>query len=208
MTDGERRRRRPAVSCSLCRRRKIRCDRKSPCNNCVRSKNEPCIYETHRSDRPRQHPSHGKAITLDPAQDERPATFHVASCVSGPSTTMSHVSEPIGGRSSATSPTSQISSRDVEAMKSRIRQLEEQLSKATQRPTQSSASVAQQKMGTTTLPIGGAICTYVDSQLFGGAQVITRSIIHKSRMFGQSHWINGVIGVVGSWNIPCASPEE
>ncbi|KAB8225687.1 hypothetical protein BDV33DRAFT_77413 [Aspergillus novoparasiticus] len=35
----------------------------------------------------------------------------------------------------------------------------------------------------------------VDSHLFGETQVITRSVVHKSRMFGQSHWINGVIGL-------------
>ncbi|KAF7592142.1 hypothetical protein BBP40_000629 [Aspergillus hancockii] len=194
MTDGERRRRRPAVSCSLCRRRKIRCDRKTPCNNCVRSKNEACIYETHPSDQPRQQPSHGRTITLDLAQEprERPTTLDVAS---RPPTVISHASEPILGHSSATTPTSQVSARDVEAMQSRIRQLEEQLSKATSKLPQTFVPAPQHNLGSTTSQVGGAIYTYVDSQLFGETQVITRSIIHKSRMFGQSHWITGVVGM-------------
>ncbi|ERT03438.1 uncharacterized protein SPSK_08313 [Sporothrix schenckii 1099-18] len=47
MTEPEvRRRRRPAVSCTLCRRRKIRCNREQPCSNCLRSrKNVACVYE-------------------------------------------------------------------------------------------------------------------------------------------------------------------
>ncbi|KXJ85302.1 hypothetical protein Micbo1qcDRAFT_198891 [Microdochium bolleyi] len=45
MTDSIRRRRRPAVSCTLCRRRKVRCNREVPCSNCVRSGNAPCVYD-------------------------------------------------------------------------------------------------------------------------------------------------------------------
>ncbi|EGC42800.1 C6 zinc finger domain-containing protein [Histoplasma capsulatum var. duboisii H88] len=44
MADQERKRRRPAVSCALCRRRKIRCNRQTPCGNCVRSKSGHCVY--------------------------------------------------------------------------------------------------------------------------------------------------------------------
>jgi len=62
MAETGRRRRRPAVyvtwnprniylltteprSCTLCRRRKIRCNREMPCSNCIRSKNVACVYE-------------------------------------------------------------------------------------------------------------------------------------------------------------------
>lgn len=38
-----RRRRRPALSCQECRRRKIRCDHSSPCANCIRHKTK-CSY--------------------------------------------------------------------------------------------------------------------------------------------------------------------
>lgn len=64
MAESERRRRRPAVygettprkprssmlivrrSCTHCRRRKVRCNRESPCSNCVRTRKETCAYDT------------------------------------------------------------------------------------------------------------------------------------------------------------------
>lgn len=40
-----RRRRRPALACESCRTRKIKCDRKSPCNKCIRGKRaQSCTY--------------------------------------------------------------------------------------------------------------------------------------------------------------------
>ena len=40
------RRRRPPLSCSQCRHRKIKCDQKKPCNQCKRSKDVTCVYTT------------------------------------------------------------------------------------------------------------------------------------------------------------------
>ncbi|KAJ0422507.1 hypothetical protein BJY00DRAFT_77989 [Aspergillus carlsbadensis] len=37
-------RRRPPLACEQCRRRKIGCDRKSPCSNCMRSRRSSCTY--------------------------------------------------------------------------------------------------------------------------------------------------------------------
>lgn len=46
-TDGGpvRKRRRPALSCIECRRRKIKCDRNLPCNHCKQTKNSNCVYK-------------------------------------------------------------------------------------------------------------------------------------------------------------------
>lgn len=41
---GRKKRRRPALSCEQCRKRKIRCDRLQPCNHCVRSNITDCHY--------------------------------------------------------------------------------------------------------------------------------------------------------------------
>lgn len=38
-------RRRPALSCIECRRRKIKCDRNMPCNHCTQTKNAVCSYK-------------------------------------------------------------------------------------------------------------------------------------------------------------------
>ncbi|CZR54978.1 uncharacterized protein PAC_04863 [Phialocephala subalpina] len=40
-----RKRRRPALSCNECRRRKVKCDQKDPCTQCVKSKNAVCKYD-------------------------------------------------------------------------------------------------------------------------------------------------------------------
>lgn len=37
-------RRRPALACTRCRKRKIRCDHKTPCNNCTKSNIISCQY--------------------------------------------------------------------------------------------------------------------------------------------------------------------
>ena len=52
-----RRRRRPALSCIECRRRKIKCDRTEPCRNCV-STDSQCTYSRYRSAVNTRHP-HG-----------------------------------------------------------------------------------------------------------------------------------------------------
>jgi hypothetical protein len=42
-----RKRRRPAHSCTECRRRKVRCDRKKPCGQCVSHRSPSCTYANH-----------------------------------------------------------------------------------------------------------------------------------------------------------------
>lgn len=44
VTLPRRQRRRPALSCVECRRRKIKCDRKTPCSNCLQYKSTMCTY--------------------------------------------------------------------------------------------------------------------------------------------------------------------
>ncbi|RDL29970.1 uncharacterized protein BP5553_10597 [Venustampulla echinocandica] len=43
-TNPTRKRRRPALSCAECRRRKIKCDRNIPCGQCTQSKSATCTY--------------------------------------------------------------------------------------------------------------------------------------------------------------------
>lgn len=40
----KRRRRRPALSCEQCRRRKMKCDRGDPCLQCAQARNRQCTY--------------------------------------------------------------------------------------------------------------------------------------------------------------------
>ena len=48
LPSGSRKRRRPAVVCNECRRRKIACDRKSPCGQCIQY-NSACMYHSPKS---------------------------------------------------------------------------------------------------------------------------------------------------------------
>ncbi|KAL1988912.1 hypothetical protein VTN96DRAFT_6901 [Rasamsonia emersonii] len=48
MDSGLRKRRRPAVSCSRCRRRKVKCDRKDPCSRCRRTQSV-CTYNNNNN---------------------------------------------------------------------------------------------------------------------------------------------------------------
>ncbi|PHH63750.1 hypothetical protein CDD81_5515 [Ophiocordyceps australis] len=41
---AEKKRRRPALACEQCRRRKIRCDRDSPCGQCIKAQMPSCTY--------------------------------------------------------------------------------------------------------------------------------------------------------------------
>lgn len=75
-------------------------------------------------------------------------------------------------------------------MKIRIKQLEEQLSKATSTTFIPSPGVP------TSLPdievsTAGLGATYHFHRESGQPQAATRSATHKTRMFGQSHWVHG-----------------
>ncbi|CZT21686.1 uncharacterized protein RCC_07551 [Ramularia collo-cygni] len=52
------RRRRPTFACEPCRRKKIKCDRNTPCNQCSRTKSEYCVYLPNEDNGFRQ-PCHG-----------------------------------------------------------------------------------------------------------------------------------------------------
>ncbi|KAK6211196.1 fungal specific transcription factor [Colletotrichum tabaci] len=58
-------RRRPALACEQCRRRKVRCDRNLPCSTCVRSKHALCTYASHTKSAPRKSPEHGAEGPVD-----------------------------------------------------------------------------------------------------------------------------------------------
>lgn len=56
------RRRRPALSCLECRRRKIRCNRNDPCANCTSAKAR-FIYKVYSNEVARQHPQQGSSLS-------------------------------------------------------------------------------------------------------------------------------------------------
>ncbi|KAL6886163.1 hypothetical protein HDV57DRAFT_379159 [Trichoderma longibrachiatum] len=77
------RRRRPALSCIECRRRKLKCDRKSPCSRCVATETQ-CSYTIYYQDRLRAGHGQGGRIRVSSSSMPSPSTVH-------PASTSSHV---------------------------------------------------------------------------------------------------------------------
>jgi hypothetical protein len=207
MTETKRQRRRPAVyvgiprlwlalitrkysSCSLCRRRKIRCDREAPCGSCLRSGNtSSCVYEGHSPLLPRRHVRQDEGSEYGLAQKSRaPKPSSQGSSISRNSAVPSDPSSPppAAGSTRTSTLASQSSAPDVEALKSQIRKLEEQLSNATSGHTQTPASTLNSS-------VGGTFYIHYESPATGQPHAIARSVTHKRRLFGQSHWINGLV---------------
>ncbi|KKZ58609.1 hypothetical protein EMCG_05505 [[Emmonsia] crescens] len=185
MVDPERKRRRPAVSCALCRRRKIRCNRQTPCDNCVRSKNSSCIYGNDPAEAP------ARNLAPAPAQDSVLATE--SSSFSSSSTRPSRPAASIVNGSTTPSTSASQSSHEVEYLKNRVRQLEAYLSQVTAKTAESPASISTSILNieTTSSSLAGTFSVHRESCVPGETPAINRSVLHKSRLFGQSHWANG-----------------
>ncbi|KAK0741799.1 hypothetical protein B0T21DRAFT_345680 [Apiosordaria backusii] len=146
-----RRRRRPAVSCITCRKRKIRCDRKEPCGNCLKSKGSTCSYRD-RGHAP-LHPSPPNTTTtsassqVDDGVNDDHDELDVATCLS------------------ITSP-----------------------------------STPASRIDTASLGIAGTFHIHRDTRQ-AQPNVGAFSIAHKTRYFGQSHWVNSIILVRGLFSI-------
>lgn len=133
-----RRRRRPAVSCITCRKRKIRCDRKAPCGNCLKSKGSSCSYRDPPLSPPKATtPRCATSLPNDCVDDENDE-LDVASCFS------------------ITTP-----------------------------------PMPPSLVNTTNLGIAGTFHIHHESRQ-GQPNVGTFSIAHKTRYFGQSHWVNSI----------------
>ncbi|KAI0843665.1 putative C6 transcription factor [Hypoxylon sp. FL0890] len=187
MAEPERRRRRPPVSCTLCRRRKLRCSRESPCSNCVKSRSGNCVYDNyvpHSRDRTAEHASGGPYWE----------SHYLTPTSSITSTFPSHTSRsPPRAATSTAAPTfaGQQPSQEVESLRSQIKQLEEQMAKATRTSPRPPASTSDCNIEAISSRVSGTFYVHRESRSTGESQTISRSVTHKTRVFGQSHWITG-----------------
>lgn len=180
-------------SCALCKRRKIRCNREMPCSNCLRSRNGTCVYENHVSAHPR------RDVGLTPERGGELGRRSNTSRRSEPA-----LSPLLAPSSSAPSP-----APDVPAMQRRIRELESQLAgvsikqpPAPQPPVELAPTLMdpfalqkEEDTVTTSTKLGGTFHVHNESSECGTGREggIPRSVTHKTRVFGQSHWINGIV---------------
>ncbi|CAM1511033.1 Fc.00g085460.m01.CDS01 [Cosmosporella sp. VM-42] len=177
----EKKRRRPALSCEQCRRRKIRCDRGLPCVNCVKSKISPCTYApTHvPASRAKKAVGHGQEAGSDrmshvpirsapigaPESNSKMASpsEHLGPAISFPRYPASSVPGSTVGSTSETS--------TVDALVARVRQLEERLANNVHISRPGDDRIVEPTEEEESRPMKGTVS--------------------KTRFFGQSHWMNG-----------------
>lgn len=196
-----RRRRRPPRSCELCRRRKVKCDRKEPCNHCSSSRTN-CVYNAG--------PVEGR-ITATTATTTNvqitPTTYHNSlrplfrvdqnSDHHGAQRALSE--EPLilptpvitdsGGEWSSLSHATALAADghdEVHELRNRINSLEQLLS--------IHASGSREEM-----PVEGTTSSARDDHLTSALLQDTPLVLHKCRLFGGSHWSNANHEV--SWDL-------
>ncbi|KAL7823843.1 hypothetical protein V8C26DRAFT_384027 [Trichoderma gracile] len=192
---GERRRRRPAISCALCRKRKLRCNRERPCSNCIRSKTETCVYENHYlGDQPGPSPAQSQVgvFFLDSqAQTQTQGSspndvLKAGSSSSNPSSR--NLISPLTPKSQDESIANVSLSGTSNAGPSNCNPSQV----ATEPPPRSNdASPDSDFLARASHITGGAIHFHRENNPVDAASPsLIRSVTHKKRFFGQTHWIN------------------
>lgn len=96
----------------------------------------------------------------------------------------------------ASTPSSHISSQDTQLieLRHRIRQLEEKLLETTPPTQASAASTATPSIQKLSSSLSGTFHVLLENGSLGQPQTIARSVSHKTRLFGQSHWaVNSIL---------------
>lgn len=179
-------------SCALCRRRKIRCNREAPCSNCLRSR-ASCVYETPQS--------RGRPVNHDTVpvilNNRGPTSLGSSTIVSGDPSSSLATSPDV---KSASTPPSLSSLPDAHSQSMGL-QLKRRQIEQLQRSTPPSSIQSQQPRSTTAANIqklstslSGTFHVNCETGSLAQPQTIARSVAHKTRLFGQSHWaVNGVL---------------
>lgn len=171
-----RKRRRPALACSECRRRKIKCDRNNPCTQCVQSKCSSCIYtsETSLPNRTLVNSRTQPANRLGEArQPTDPLDEHFLTPNSSPRTGCSDLSANLYLEQSSRSEVSSGNDTITEKLLQRIHDLEQKLSDS-QKPSRKSKI-------TTEGDVQASLSTPSIHRM--------REAVSKTRIFGRTHWM-------------------
>jgi hypothetical protein len=177
-----RKRRRPALSCEQCRRRKIKCDRTYPCGQCLQSKTASCSYSPDTIRR-LHHVNDASSIpaqsTLDLPNRTRDVPARVSAYNSSTGVSPNAVSSSEATLSTPwTSPSATVNDEETQNHKTliyRIERVEKELA--------SSNSGSQAYFPT---------CESYEPDFRGKG---LRGTVSKTRFFGPSHWMHSY-GVV------------
>lgn len=177
---GSRKRRRLALACESCRRSKIRCDRQSPCGACVRSRHKTCVFEKSQSAASRR-----SAIAYATAESD---TEHRNDL--GPVTPASSAPTPRSQDASSLRDPGIVDSDapvlDVGGVLNRLFEVERRVdgSIAAQEPQEKNVRPPVRNEDET-----------IENYLSAVTHPVIRGVVSKTRYFGQSHWMNGIIHV-------------
>ena len=186
-----RKRRRPALACTACRRRKIKCDRNTPCRHCASSKNAVCTYISEPPPVAKRQPqvdftdssttisalSHGSPslfIDLSPFRPSDAVANHVPDTRNSPSTVIPeawHEPQPSADVENCSSLST------VQAASERQQMLEQK----------KLSSKNQSAEPPTVSPESNSWRSHWDYSCPN-----MRGLVMKTRFFGQSHWLNSI----------------
>ncbi|KAK8119613.1 uncharacterized protein PG998_004239 [Apiospora kogelbergensis] len=206
---SDKRRRRPALACGMCRKSKIRCDRNMPCSACVRSKHKTCVYEPAPTKaNPRSAATAAASGSASPREvggelsriPISPAASSLASSIVDSTTTtaVSHDERIAASRrrslafveddiafNRAARQSQAATAHDVDALQLRVKELERQLQAARVVTSQPNALFDAPK-GPDVADLPVTYPTYLTDDI----HTMSRSVMSKTRYFGQSHWMN------------------
>jgi hypothetical protein len=179
---SQRKRRRPALSCAECRRRKIKCDRNIPCGPCRQAKSATCTYSPEGLARK----SHGIGLPSSATTTAAPGPEgeffidrinHIANGPElSPPLTLSHPPSEPRSTSPCQSTASSRGGHDVQGLLDRVQKLESMLA---------STSIDDRNKPKNTLQESS-------KELRGN--------LSKTRWFGPSHWMHAFSQV--SYELP------
>jgi len=174
MEHPQRKRRRPAVACTECRRRKVKCDRTRPCGPCNQSSLR-CVYRSPSSSSPPPDQNAGQTNLHRSLQVPSAAAFNI-----GPS-------QP--GYNTVAPMSTWISSSQIVGNSERTQsRLEESVQKATSNPTHHStpsllANSSQRIPARHTVSSAGSL-----SGSRSSTNVDSSSVFLKTKSIGLGHW--------------------
>lgn len=192
------RRRRPPLSCTECRRRKLKCDRSLPCGQCIRSKTaDSCVFVgpqpvPHSESSHRMSPPLSRA-RLPNGQDDQSGSggLFVFDAKLGPKSTSSRVSKSSQKSSNAS---------ELEELRNRLRMLENSMGKSSvlQTPENSISDVYSDM----TPSQNSSDAAGVDDRVRFLPDSSFRGKKGKTRYFGRSHYTTTVSFVSIAWICP------
>ncbi|KAI0871648.1 hypothetical protein GGS24DRAFT_53561 [Hypoxylon argillaceum] len=190
----QRRRHRPALACISCRKSKIRCDRQQPCGACVRSRHKTCVFDAVRG--PASRGSGIASSTSDPADThtQRRSDYDLGPITPASSTPTVHDHDhgrdiDLDHDRSHTQPLRESNPThpticDANGVLNRIFQLERRLEESglTREPPENPHQPPPRYEG-----------QVIESYLASDIHAMNRGVVSKTRYFGQSHWMNGIV---------------